>query len=230
MAKANEISNNSAPERKLLRILIVEDQKLFKDLLYHSLSSQPSLEVLGAAENGEAAVDMAKRLKPDVVIMDIELGKGINGIEAGHLIKKENPATGIVILSMHSEKEYVSVIPLSESTGWSYLLKNSVYDLSALTRAIEGTAMGFVVMDPAIVSALNPKRKSSLDDLTPREMEVLELIAQGYSNGGIAEKLVLSAKSVERHINSMYQKLHLSMEDNIHPRVKAVIKYLDNSH
>ncbi len=229
MAKANESQKDSAPHRTPLRVLIVEDQKLFRDLLYHSLSSQPGLEVLGTADNGETAIAMAQKLKPDVVIMDIELGKGPNGIEAGHLIKKENPGTGIVILSMHSEREYVNIIPLHESSGWSYLLKNSVYDLSALTRAIEGTAMGFVVMDPAIVSAMNPKRKSTLEDLTPREMEVLELIAQGYSNSGIAQKLVLSGKSVERHINSMYQKLHLNMGDNIHPRVKAVRKYLDST-
>lgn len=211
------------------KVLICEDQGLFRDMLQVSLSHQPGVEVVGAVANGTDAISMTRELVPHVILMDIELGTEPNGIETGTLIKQENPSVGIVLLSIHKEREYLNAIPINESGGWSYLWKHSVSDLSTLTRAVEGTAAGLTVMDPSVVSALKPTPSTILDNLTARQLEVLQLMAQGYSNSGIAQNLVLEEKSVENYINVIYQQLQITHEDTIHSRVKAVLLYLANT-
>jgi DNA-binding NarL/FixJ family response regulator len=137
----------------MVKVMIVEDEGLFRDMLKISLSPVPNLDVVGAVGDGNAAIESASRLDPDVILMDIELGSDPNGINAGRAIKSENPDTGIVILSSHRERQYISLIAVEESSGWSYLLKQSVSDAGALARAIEGAASGLVVMDPAVVNS-----------------------------------------------------------------------------
>ena len=117
-----------------------------------------------------------------------------------------------------------------EASGWSYLLKQSVGDTAALGRAIEGSTAGFVVMDPAVVTGLRPRQGSFASRLTPRQLEVLALMAQGYNNAGIAEKLVLGHKSVENYINAIYQELNVAQTDRVHPRVAAVLGYIQDSY
>ncbi|MDP3064750.1 MAG: response regulator transcription factor [Chloroflexota bacterium] len=211
------------------RVLICEDQGLFRDMLRLTLSAQPRIDVVGAVGDGVSAVRLARELKPDVVLMDIELGSEPDGIAAGRQIRQTAPKTGIVILSMHKDKEYIFAIPMAQASGWSYLLKQSVSDVGALVRAIEGSASGLMVLDPAIVDGLKPVVGSRLSRLTQRQREVLELIAQGYNNSTIAEKLVLNEKSVENYINALYQELDIHRGEPVHPRVKAVLLYLEES-
>lgn len=211
------------------KLLIVEDEALFRELLTNALSAHPEYEVAGVTQDGETAIELAKEINPDVVLMDIELAGKIDGIEAAIQIKKENPKTGIVILSSHSDRRYVTSLPLDSSRGWAYLLKKTVSDLESVIRAIEGTKAGMVVLDPAVVMGLRPRQGSNVARLTPRQQEVLELLAQGYSNASIARRLTLSEKSVETYINAIYQELHLSNEPDIHARVKATISYLHDS-
>lgn len=210
----------------MVKVMIVEDEGLFRDMLKISLSSVPNLDVVGAVGDGNAAIESASRLDPDVILMDIELGSDPNGINAGRAIKSENPDTGIVILSSHRERQYISLIAVEESSGWSYLLKQSVSDAGALARAIEGAASGLVVMDPAVVNSMKPRKGSITAGLTPRQQEVLTMMAQGYNNAAIAEKLVLGTKSVENYINAIYQELNLSHNGPLHPRVQAVLSYI----
>jgi len=211
------------------KLLIVEDEALFRELLKNALSAYPGYEVAGVTEDGETAIKLAKEIIPDVVLMDIELAGKMDGIEAAIQIKKENPKTGIVILSSHSDRRYVTSLPLDSSRGWAYLLKKTVSDLESVIRAIEGTKAGMVVLDPAVVMGLRPRQGSNVARLTPRQQEVLELLAQGYSNASIAQRLTLSEKSVETYINAIYQELHLTKEQGIHARVKATISYLHDS-
>ncbi len=211
------------------RVLIVDDEVLFSELLKRTLSSEPGLEVVGVAHDGEAAVSLAKNATPDAVLMDIEMPGKLDGIEAGLLIKEERPQTGIVLLSMHKDRRYLTSLPLEESPGWSYLLKQSVPDIATVVRAIEGSKQGMVVLDPAVMSGLRPKQNSSIARLTPRQLEVLELIAQGYNNAAIARRLVLTEKSVETYISSIYQHLDLTGEQEIHARVRATLVYLQES-
>lgn len=211
------------------RVMVVEDEGLFREMLSLSLKAQNGLEVVGTAGDGASAIRLAKEVSPDVIIMDIELGDGPNGIEAGIAIKGEDSKTGIVILSSHKEKQYLMSIPMAKASGWSYLLKQSVSDLGALTRAIEGAVSGLMVIDPQLAASLLPRKGSRLESLTARQRDVLELMAQGYNNRAIAEKLVLGEKSVENYINAIYQQLQVNREDPVHPRVKAVLLFLEES-
>ena len=211
------------------RLIVVDDEPLFRELLCRTLSAEQGLQVVGEAGDGETAIRLAKQEKPDVVIMDIELPGKLDGIEAALQIKRERPQTGIVILSVHSERRYVTSLPLETIQGWAYLLKQTAPDLATVVRAIQGSKSGMVVLDPAVVSNLRPKQGSALARLNPRHQEVLELLAQGYNNAAIAQLLKLSRKSVETYINAIYQELHLSHEQDIHARVKATLLYLESS-
>ena len=211
------------------RIVIVEDEALFMEMLSGTLSAEPGLEVVGKAEDGETALRLAREMQPDVVLMDIELRGELDGIEAALQIKKERPQTGIVILSAHRDRRYVTSLPLEESRGWAYLLKQTVPDLVTVVRAIEASKMGMVMLDPAMLSNLRPRQGSALARLTHRQHEVLKLIAQGCNNATIAQRLTLSEKSVETYINTIYQELGLSKEPGIHSRVKATLFYLQDS-
>ena len=214
----------------MINVLIVEDEGLFRDMLKIALSSFPNLTVVDAVASGAAALKATTELKPDVVLMDIELGSEPNGIETGRLIREENPKIGIVILSVHKDKECISNLSIDEASGWSYLLKQSVGDTEALGRAIEGSASGFVVLDPDVVNSLKPRQGSFAARLTPRQQEVLSLMAQGYNNAAIADRLVLGHKSVENYINAIYQELNLTQSDRVHPRVSAVLSFIQESY
>jgi len=212
-----------------IKIILVEDEALFRELLGRTLSTESGLEVVGEAEDGETAIRLVEKNKPDVVLMDIELSGDLDGIEAALQIKKKTPHIGIVILSVHEDRRYVTSLPLENSGGWAYLLKQTVPDLATIVRAIEGSKNGMLVLDPTMVKSLRPKQDSVLAKLTTRQHEVLELMAQGYNNNAIAERLTLSNRSVETYINAIYQELHLSNEPDIHARVRATLLYLEHS-
>jgi len=117
-----------------IRVILVDDEPLFREMLGRILSSEPGLEIVGEAEDGETAVRLAHKLKPDVVLMDIEMPGKLDGIEAAMAIKQERPKTGVVILSAHRDRRYVMSLPLEASRGWAYLLKQSVPDIDAVCR------------------------------------------------------------------------------------------------
>jgi DNA-binding NarL/FixJ family response regulator len=211
------------------KLIIVEDHPLFRELLNRTLSTEPELEVVGVAEDAETALRLARELEPDVILTDIELPGEMDGIEAALCIKRERPKTGIVILSVHTGPRYITSLPLEDSTGWAYLLKQTVPDLTTVVRAIEGSKAGMLVLDPAMVKYLRPREGSPLANLTSKQQEVLELMAQGYNNTAIADQLMLSEKSVETYINVIYRELGLTNEPDIHARVKATLFYLNNT-
>lgn len=212
-----------------IRVAVVEDEALFREMLVGSLSHQAGLEVVGTADTAEKAIALAQNVKPDVILMDIELAGEMDGIEAALAIKKESPQIGIVILSAHDDPRYVTSLPLGESAGWAYLLKQTVRDLSAVVLAIEGCARGMVVMDPSMMVKLQPREGSAVSRLTPRQKEVLRLIAEGHNNSAIARRLALEERSVESYINIIYQHLGLSGEPEINMRVKAALAFLKSS-
>ena len=211
------------------RVLVVEDEALFSELLRQGLSAEPGLEVVGVAKDGETGVRLAAELKPDSVLMDIELPGELDGIEAALQIKEDRPEVGMVILSSHDDRRYVTSIPFMESPGWGYLLKQTVTDLATLVRAIRGTMDSLVVLDPAVVKALRPRSGSAFGRLTPRQREVLDLMAQGYNNAAIAIQLSLTEKSVETYTYAIYQALQISGEEGVNARVRATLLYLKES-
>lgn len=220
--------NGERPER--LRVILVEDESLFRDLLRTALSQHPRLEVVGAFGDGQSAVDAGPRLRPDVALLDIELGGALNGIQVGMLLRRQLPTLGIVLLSNQSAPRVLQSFPADSVSGWSYLLKGSVRDVASLERAIEGAASGFMVLDPQLVNSRRARSGGLLERLTPRQREILSLVAQGYTNNGISEQLVIATKTVEKQLNLLYQELGVDRSASaLHPRVKAVLAYLEES-
>lgn len=211
-----------------VRVLVVEDEGLYRQMLTISLQSAEGVEVVGAASDGDTALAAQRELAPDVVLMDIELGRGMNGIETGRRMRVANPRLGIVLLSNHHSRQYLQAIPPQEATGWSCLLKKSVAELEVLVRAIQGSALGLMVLDPKISENLEPRTGSSLSRLTARQLEVLRLVASGHNNSAIARALYLADKSVENYLTGIYRELGIGLgAEPVHARVKAVLAYLE---
>lgn len=209
-----------------LRIVVVEDEPLFRDLLASTLRQQTQLELVGTFSNGHDALVSMKDLNPDVVVLDIDLGPGDTGFQVGLRARQIIPEIGIVLLSNYDEPGILGAIPANAAHGWSYLLKKSVASLDALLGAIEGSACGLMVIDPHLLRRFRSDKNEPIDRLTPRQREVLSLIAVGFSNHSIAEKLTITEKSVENQISLVYQTLGLQSGDpGIHPRVSAALRY-----
>lgn len=208
-------------------VVLVEDEGLLRDLLRMSLAQTEVVEVVGDFGSGEAMLAQAARLRPRVAVLDIELGSGMTGIQAGRRLRAILPDVGVVLLSNHRHPAFFSAVPSAEIAGWSYLLKRSVSDIHSLLRAIEGAASGLVVLDPQLVDGSRPRPGSILEQLTPRQSQILALVAQGYSNDAVAEELGLTRKTVENHLNVIYEALGVDSHDSSRqPRVQAVLTFL----
>ncbi|MGH2457312.1 MAG: response regulator [Chloroflexota bacterium] len=211
-------------------VVIVEDESLYRDLLRLALSQHPQLEVVGTFADGPSALAAMANLDARVAILDIDLRSALNGVQVGLMLRQRWPHLGIVLLSNHGDPQFIASLPAEVIPGWSYLLKKSVSDVTALQRAIEGATVGLVVLDPRLATGMRPRVGGVLSRLTPRQQEILALIAQGFTNAAIAQQLTLSEKSVENQINLLYQQLEVDRGHGaLHPRVKAVLTYLNES-
>jgi DNA-binding NarL/FixJ family response regulator len=212
-----------------MRLLIVEDEGLWRDMLRLALSTQPRMEVAGTATSKDDLQSLCASLEPDVLLLDMRLDGDEQALAAVHSIKARWPRTGVVVLTEESDLQYLSTNPPPNTPGWSYIIKQSLPDATGLVRAIEAAAAGLVVLDPAILSGRNDARGPRLGRLTPRQMDVLHLMAKGYSNAAIGRALVLEEKSVENHINAIFSQIIAGRDPSIHPRVRAVITYLQET-
>lgn len=210
-----------------LRVLVVDDEPLLRGLLGTGLSHDQSLTVVGAFGDSETAAREAPALQPDVAILDIDLPGGRDGVQLGVELRRAMPRLGIVLLSNHAIPQILTSLPPDVVAGWSYLLKQSLTDVEALTRAIVGSAGGIVTLDPGLTAGMSIRANGMLAKLTPRQREVLDLIVAGYSNGAIARTLVLTEKAVDKHISGIYRQLGVNTADSrLQPRVQAVLQYL----
>jgi DNA-binding NarL/FixJ family response regulator len=214
---------------EIVRLLIAGGEPLFGQLLGNALSGDAEIEVVGIVRDGETAIRMANDEAPDAVIMDIELEGALDGIEAGLAIKAHRPETGIVVLTALNDRSHLARLPLNQSQGWAYLLKQSVPDLSAVLSAVRGSIDGMLALDPNWISVMWPRENPAISGLTPRQLAVLRLIANGFNNAAIAEQLGLVEKSIETYINAIYQEMGLAHEPNINSRVSATLIYLEDS-
>lgn len=210
------------------RILIVEDQPLFSQLLQAAVSSVSNMEVVGVAKDGETALTLFRQESPNAVLMDIELPGELDGIDTAIALRKENPEIGVVFLSAHMESGFLRDLSRELSSGWAYLLKQSVPDIDTVIRAINGAIRGIVVLDPELVRALGSKVDSPIAQLPRRHQEILELVAEGFSNAAISRRLSLAVRTVETYLTSIYHELGLSEGPDIHLRVQAATFYLQN--
>lgn len=193
-----------------IRILIVDDQVITRQGLRTLLSATPEIEVIGEAANGAEVIELAASLQPDVILMDLKM-PGINGIEATRRIHRTSPHIALLIVTIFADD--TSVFPAIRAGASGYLLKDA--DQAELVRAIQTVAAGGVIFSPGIARRVlqylaEPPSNAppqAFDELTPREHEILELIARGYRNAEIAEQLVLSPKTVSNHVSNVLLKL-----------------------
>ncbi|MEE9414736.1 MAG: response regulator transcription factor [Acidimicrobiales bacterium] len=214
-----------------IQIVLADDSLLIREGVAAILAAIDGVELLaecGDLESLEAAVI---EFSPDVVITDIRMPPTHTdeGIAAAIRFRDSYPSMGVIVLSQYSEPEYVMALFEHGSSGLGYLLKNRIGDVVEFQRAIKAVLAGDSAVDSAIIDVLvkaQSQSSSAVDRLTPRESEVLALIAEGMNNDAIAAELVLSSKAVAKHINSIFSKLGVSEEADIHRRVKAVLLWL----
>jgi DNA-binding NarL/FixJ family response regulator len=213
-----------------LRTVLAEDDVLLREGLA-SLLERSDLEVVGQAGDGAQLLALVRDKAPDLAIVDIRMPPmhTLEGLEAARVIRQELPQIGILVLSAHAEVEHAMEL-LASGPGVGYLLKSRVTDVAEFIETLGRIARGGSVVDPALVRELvsTRRRNDPLDALSPREREVLELMAEGRSNAGIARRLWVTEGTVEKHVRHILAKLTLPETDDDHRRVLAVITYLES--
>ncbi len=216
------------PDRAI-RVIVGEDQPFVREGIVRVLQDS-GFEVLGTAADARDLIRMDGVYRPDVVIADIQMppDHGDDGLRAALAIRSGRPGVGVLVLSQFLEDAYAFDLVADGAQGVGYLLKEKVGDMRAFTDAVRRVAEGGSVLDPDVVARLVGRKRpaSPLDGLTPRERQVMALIAEGRSNSGIASDLVVTVAAVERHVTSIFDKLGLHQSHEGHRRVLAVLKYL----
>lgn len=215
-----------------IRVVLAEDNYLVREGVKRLLDSISDVEVVAVAEDSPTLDKAVEEHSPDVVITDIRMPptNTDEGIQASERLRETHPDCGVVVLSQFAEPGYALALLEKGSAGRAYLLKERVSDVEQLLGAIREVAKGGSVIDPKVVEVLVTARaraaESPLSRLTPREREILGEMAQGRNNASVAASLFLTERAVEKHINSIFSKLGLSEEKDVHRRVKAVLLFL----
>jgi DNA-binding NarL/FixJ family response regulator len=213
-----------------VRVVIAEDLALLRDGLTRLLRDN-GFEVVGAVADGDALVTKVLLERPDVVIVDIRLPPTFRdeGVRAALTLRARVPATGVLIVSQYVEPAYAADLLAEGRGGLGYLLKDRIMDVDDFIAAVRRVGEGGTALDPEVVAQLVGKRGGQLDVLTPRELEVLELMAEGRTNTAIAARLVVTVGAVEKHIANIFTKLRLPHSNEDHRRVLAVLAYLHDT-
>jgi DNA-binding NarL/FixJ family response regulator len=208
--------------------VIAEDSVLLRVGLVKVLEAV-GYEVADAVGDAEALLVAVERHRPQVVVVDVRMPPGFTdeGVRAALVIRRQWPEVAVLLLSQYVEERYAADLLASNTSGVGYLLKERVANVDDFVEALQRVAGGGTALDPEVVAQLLVRRhRDPLEKLTPRERDVLKLMAQGHSNAAIAESLVVSDSAVAKHINSIFTKLDLPTADATHRRVLAVLRYL----
>lgn len=214
-----------------IRVVLGEDSFLVREGIASVLRDLDDVELVDTAEDLDELRASVERTKPDVVVTDIRMppSNTDEGIQFADELRSSHPDVGVVILSQHAEPRYAIALLSAGSGRRAYLLKDRLTDEAELDLALHNVAAGLSLIDPRVVEKLVTAREkwdSELGTLTPREFEILGLIAQGRSNRWIASKLTITKRAVERHINAIFLKLDLGEPEDVNRRVQAALLYL----
>jgi DNA-binding NarL/FixJ family response regulator len=212
-----------------VRVVIAEDQVLLREGLV-ALLTDARAEVVAAVGDGPGLEAAVEKHRPDVAVVDVRMppSQSDEGVRAAIAVRRAHPDTAILILSQYVEERYASELLAGGARGIGYLLKDRVADVAEFISALRRVAAGGTAIDPDVVAQLMTRRHRTdvLDELTPREREVLGLMAEGHANTAIAQRLVVTPGAVEKHVTSVFSKLGLPPSDLQHRRVLAVLTYL----
>ena len=211
-----------------MRVIIAEDSVLLREGLTRLLSDS-GFTVGAAAGDAESFLRAVGQQPPDAVVVDVRMPPTFTdeGLRAALVVRRQWPGVGVLVLSQYVEERYAAeLLSVKADGGVGYLLKDRVADVTEFLDALRRVAEGGSALDPEVVAQLLARSRHPLGDLTPREREVLALMAEGRSNSAIAESLVVGSGAVEKHINNIFTKLGLAPGDRDHRRVLAVLRYL----
>jgi len=212
-----------------VRVVVAEDSVLLREGVVRLLEER-GFEVVGQAADADDLMRKVGAHKPDIAIVDIRMPptNTDDGLRAALKIREEHPDTNVLVLSAYVEEAYALELVSDSAAGLGYLLKDRVADVDAFVDSVERVANGGSALDPEVVARLVGRRRQAdpLENLTPREREVLELMAEGRSNAAIADALVVTERAVEKHVTSIFGKLDLSPAPEDHRRVLAVLTFL----
>ena len=212
-----------------MRVVVAEDSVLLREGIARLLSEK-GFEVVGQAADADDLIRKVGAHHPDVAVVDIRMPptNTDDGLRAALRIREDHPDTGVLVLSAYVEDAYAMQLVSDSAEGVGYLLKDRVADVDGFAEAVRRVATGGSALDPQVVSSLLGRARGDdpLAEISPREREVLELMAEGRSNGAIAERLVITERAVEKHVTSIFGKLDLSPAAEDHRRVLAVLTYL----
>lgn len=212
-----------------MRVVLADDTVLLREGVARILD-EAGFEVVGQAGNADELMLKVRSYSPDVAIVDIRMPPTHTdeGLRAAQEIREKHPGVGVLVLSQYVEAAYAMELLAESAEGVGYLLKDRVSDVNEFADAVRRVGEGGSALDPTIVSQLVGRRRRDdpIDQLTPREREVLGLMAEGRSNSGIAEQLVVTERAVEKHVTSIFSKLRLPAASEDHRRVLAVLAYL----
>jgi len=214
-----------------IRVILAEDNYLVREGVLRLLEEEDDIEVVAVCEDLPSLEAAIAEKSPDVVVTDIRMppNNSDEGIQVAHRLRETSPQTGVVALSQFAAPEYALALLEGGADRRGYLLKDRVSEAGEIPAAIREVARGGSVVDPKVVEALvgaRSAKSSPLDELTPRERETLEQMAQGKTNAAIAASFVITERSVEKLVHSIFQKLGLTWQEEINRRVKAVLLYL----
>ena len=216
-------------QSRSIRIVVGEDQPLFREGIVHVLG-EAGLEVVAIAADAPDLVRKVRAHRPDVVVTDIRMppNNSDDGLQAARTIRDAHPGTGVLVLSQFLETRYALELVGDRAEGVGYLLKDRVSDIVGFTDAVRRVAAGGSALDPKVVQRMVGRQREDdpLSELTEREREVLSLMAEGLSNGAVAERFVVTVPAIERHVTRIFAKLGLEQSPEQHRRVLAVLQYL----
>jgi DNA-binding NarL/FixJ family response regulator len=213
-----------------VRVVIAEDGVLLRDGLGRLLADEGH-EVVATVGDALGLVESVEAQRPDVCVVDVRMPPSFQdeGLRAALEIRSRWPGTPVLVLSQYVEERYATELLSNDTTAVGYLLKQRVADVRDFLDALERVAAGGTALDPEVVAQLLARaRRHPHDELTPREREVLSLMAEGLSNAGIARRLVITEGAVEKHVTSIFAKLRLEPVETDHRRVLAVLRYLED--
>ncbi len=235
IARAKSTGNSSrarSARGEPIRVILADDSYLMREALEKVLAPLDAIELVASCSDGDSLMAAVESEPPDVVITDIRMPPSGDdeGIRIARWLRETHPDVGVVVLSQYPGAAYAHALLEDGAEGRGYLLKERLHDRNELLAAIETVAQGGTTIDPSLIQELlaadRQRHASPLDDLTPREREVLAEMAEGRSNASIADSLVLTKRAVEKHVGAIFQKLCLEDDEVVSRRVTAVLTYL----